>query len=62
MADENILDDLREQVTRITLDEPCSPAELKLANALCVLISLVKEDQKQIGELHSRTIGQMRFG
>lgn len=47
MPDDNVdmLDALKEQVERITLDEICSPAELKLANALCVLISMVKAER-----------------
>lgn len=64
MADDTVtmLADLRHQVTRISIDEPCSPAEIKLANALAVLISITEEQEKRLNELHTRTIGQMRFG
>jgi len=61
-----LLDDLKVQVARIMSDEPCSPAEIKMANALCVLISIVKQENAEatsaIRELSERTAGLARYG
>lgn len=36
-----LLDYLKRQVETLPFDEPCSPAETKLANAMAVLIGIV---------------------